>query len=157
MPIFSAMTTPGGFKAGEVASAMQKAIRRCEEEEAVFWATELYIGGWSQYAWKRMVIIASEDVGLADTQTVILVHTLHDAWLYHMKRHPDELRPAANIFVHAVLALARADKSRMVNHLHMLMWWDRHEERFSIPDHALDRHTQRGRAMKRGIDHFSMH
>ena len=30
---FAELTTPGGYKAGEVASALQKTIRRCQEQE----------------------------------------------------------------------------------------------------------------------------
>ena len=65
---FSQTITPGGYLMGEVASAMQKEIRRGHEREALFWATELDLAGYGDYVWKRLRIIASEDVGLADTE-----------------------------------------------------------------------------------------
>jgi hypothetical protein len=52
---------------------MQKCIRRGFEEEAQFWATELDLAGYGAYVWKRLRIIASEDIGLADPSLCVQV------------------------------------------------------------------------------------
>jgi len=54
--------------------------------------------------------------------------------------------------VHAVLLLARARKSRIVDHALIAISAD--ETVREIPDVALDKHTKRGRAMGRGREHF---
>ena len=81
MPVpFSELKTPAGFKCGEVASALQKSIRRGNEREALYWAAELDEAGYGNYVWKRLRVIASEDIGLADTNAVIAVHCLWQNW-----------------------------------------------------------------------------
>ena len=60
------MQTQKGYEFFEVSSAFQKSIRRCMEDEALYWAIELWNSNYKEYVWKRMLIIASEDVGLAE-------------------------------------------------------------------------------------------
>jgi hypothetical protein len=47
MTRFADLPTPGGYLSGEVASALQKSIRRGLEREALHWATEL--AGYSEH------------------------------------------------------------------------------------------------------------
>jgi len=149
---FGDMHTPGGYKNGEVASALQKAIRRGNEREALFWASELDLAGYGGYVWKRLRIIASEDVGLADTEAVLAVHALWQSWLEH-KKATKESEPLH--LLHAVCLLARAKKSGVVVHAWMAFYeGDRQAMGMEIPDHALDMHTARGRRMGRGKQHF---
>jgi replication-associated recombination protein RarA len=54
-----------GYDLYEVMSAMQKSIRRGLEEDALFWGTELYLSDLADQAWSRLLVISSEDVGLA--------------------------------------------------------------------------------------------
>jgi replication-associated recombination protein RarA len=150
---FSQMRTPGGYLCGEVASALQKAIRRGNEREALFWASELELAGYGGYVWKRLRIIASEDVGLADTEAVIAVRALYDNWLEAKKAKHEDAMPL--FLAHAVLLLVRAAKSGIAVHAVMAFWMgDRKAMGMEIPDHALDMHTVRGRRMGRGKQHF---
>src|SRR6266511_4394470 len=80
MEKFSQQTTPGGYLKGEVASALQKCLRRGDERGALFWATELELAGHGEYVWKRLRIIASEDVGIADSTVALTVRALYDNW-----------------------------------------------------------------------------
>jgi replication-associated recombination protein RarA len=43
---FSELTSVGGYLLGEVASALQKSIRRGDEDGALFWSTELDLSGY---------------------------------------------------------------------------------------------------------------
>ena len=116
------LKTLGGYLNSECTSAMQKCIRRGLEEEALFWATDLDLAGYGAYVWKRLRIIASEDIGLADPNLWVQVRVLYE-------RKKDR-SPAERLFlVQAVLLCVRAKKSR---------------------DFALDMHTSRGRRMDRG-------
>lgn len=61
----------------EVYSCLQKAIRRCNVEETIYWAMEFDISGRGQSAIDRLTVIASEDQSIAYAQTPIY---LWDAW-----------------------------------------------------------------------------
>jgi replication-associated recombination protein RarA len=154
MPVpFGQLHTPGGYQMDEVASALQKSIRRGDERGALFWATELDLAGYANYAFKRLRIIASEDVGLADTGAAIAVHVLWRNWLEQRSKKDDPPNFARVFLVHAVCVLARAPKSRMLDHILMTMY-EGERPQLEVPDCALDKHTARGRRMKRGLEHF---
>lgn len=139
--------TPHGHAFDEAASAMQKAVRRCDEEGAVYWALQLEASTpW--YAWFRLKVIASEDVGLAGGIALpATLQALHQSYVEAGKRRGGDGR----IFLaHAAMLLARAKKSRIVGHCLMAVEGDPRE----VPDVALDKHCARGRAMGRTIEHF---
>jgi len=152
---FSQLHTPGGYQNGEVASALQKEIRRGKEKEALFWATELELGGNGKYLWKRLLIIASEDIGIADTSVAVAVRALYENWQEMTAKVRYEQHAGFHrVFVaHAVCLLARAPKSRMLDHALMVMY-SGERPRPPIPDYALDRHTSAGRNLGRGLKHF---
>jgi replication-associated recombination protein RarA len=151
---FSDQPTPAGHLCGEATSALQKAIRRGEERDALYWATELELAGYGNYVWKRLRIIASEDVGIADPSATVLVRALYDNWKEDSKAKDERPGARGRLFlVHAVIALARAPKSRIVDHALMVMYRGERAP-IEVPDHALDRHTRRGRRMRRGWKHF---
>jgi replication-associated recombination protein RarA len=64
--VWSRATTVNGYAADEVRSVLQKSIRRGWVEEAVLAAYELYDSGpeSEEMLWRRLEIIAAEDVGL---------------------------------------------------------------------------------------------
>ena len=69
---FAEMQTGGEYACGDVASALQKSIRRGLERPSA----PLGLGaqaGYGAYTWRRLQVIASEDVGLADATAVLLV------------------------------------------------------------------------------------
>ena len=71
---FSELETPNGHLVGEAASALQKSIRRGKEEDALYWAS------W---------IIASQDVGPADTMVAVQVRCLNENLLEQRKAEKD--------------------------------------------------------------------
>jgi replication-associated recombination protein RarA len=150
--MFAEQLTPGGYLCGEVASALQKSIRRGLVDDALFWATELDLGGYGNYVWKRLRIIASEDVGLADSTVAATVRALYENWTEAVKKK-EPAEPERLFLVHAVILLAGAPKSRMVDHALMVMYEGDRETR-EIPDYALDKHTAAGKRLGRGHDHF---
>ena len=81
----------------------------------------------------------------------LYVKTLHDLWYDHKKSEESRL-----YFVHAILLLVRAPKSRTVDNATVAFFRGVREKR-EIPDYALDKHTSRGRAMGRGFGHFFAH
>lgn len=150
---FAELLTPGGYKVGEVASALQKCLRRGLADDALFWATELDLAGYGEYVFKRLQIIASEDVGPADPDACVRVATLRDAWRDQRKKNDSRHAPERLFLVHAVWYLAHAPKTRLIDHALVVLYEGKREPR-EIPDFALDRHTARGRTAKRAWKHF---
>jgi replication-associated recombination protein RarA len=154
---FADLTTPGGHRCDEVASALQKSIRRGLEREALYWASELDLAGYPDYLWRRLRVIASEDVGLAAPEVALQVRALSENFADQRKHNVKSKtgsRPGERLFiVQAVLILVRAPKSRIVDHAVMAVY-EGEREPLEVPDFALDRHTKRGRQLGRGQQHF---
>lgn len=150
---FAELHSVGGYKLGEVASALQKTIRRGLEQDALFWATELDLSGYGEYCWKRLKIICSEDVGLAEPNLPAQIQALYQSWLEQRKKADTRHGPERLFLVHAIILLARARKSRMVDHA-LIVFYEAPRPKLQVPDFALDKHTQRGKSLRRGHAHF---
>ena len=150
---FGELSTVDGYNIAEVASAMQKCIRRGLERDAVFWATELDRSNYGEYVFKRLRIIASEDIGLAEPLTALLIRSLYDNWRDQRKKDDAKHAPERLFLIHAVIALCRAQKSRTVDHA-LVVAYEGERPRREVPDFALDKHTGRGRARRRGWKHW---
>jgi replication-associated recombination protein RarA len=141
--------TKRGYQLDEVVSALQKEIRRGQEETALFWAQEMMESGYFNYVWKRLAIIACEDVGMADPLAAVLVGSLWATFL-QIKKVQSSPAVEGDILAFAVLYLTRAPKNREVDdfklHVEGRKNSDWHPE---VPDYALDMHTNRGRALGR--------
>lgn len=146
--------TQRGHNFGEVSSAMQKAIRRSNEYEALYWATELEQSGYGNYVWKRLMMIVSEDIGLAEPHLVATFRALYDNWIDQKKRK-EKGSPEKLFIVHAVILAARAKKSRAVDNAKIFFYNHELVTDLEIPDEALDQHTLRGYKMGRRLEHFA--
>jgi replication-associated recombination protein RarA len=153
------MHTPNGHMAGEVASALQKSIRRGLERESLYWASELYLAGFQDYLWRRLRVIASEDVGMADPMVAVQVRALGENFADQRRHNAKSKSPGGTIsgerlfITQAVMILARAPKSRMVDHAVMAIF-EGPRPPIEIPDWALDKHTGAGKRLGRGEEHF---
>ncbi len=142
--------THRGNDAYQVVSAVQKMIRRGLEEEALFFALELDQSGYSAWLWRRILICASEDVGIGDPLAVLTVRALFENWQDERKR--DKKAQGALFLTHAVIVLARAKKSRIADSAYIALG-DAAPPR-PIPDCAMDGHTRAGRQMGRSWEFF---
>lgn len=148
------LLTKKGYDLMEVASALQKSIRRGEEDCALYFTVELYESNFDEYLWKRLRIIASEDVGLAEPLMPATIQALYQSYQDQKKKKDEKHRPERLYLIHAVLLLCRAKKSRLVDWT-LIHYWNTHEQRdLPIPDYAFDKHNAKGRAMGRGDSHF---
>lgn len=149
------MTTVNGYCFFEVSSALQKSVRRCDEGQAMFWALELYKSNYSKYLWKRIIIMASEDVGMAEPGFPAVIWALKQMYDFLLEKK-DKHRPERLPFMHAIVALANARKSRYID-LCISVYENEHRKfagKHQIPDYALDIHTRQGKKKGRGLDHF---
>src|SRR5437899_159458 len=128
---------------GEVASALQKEIRKGDVRQAVFWGLLLYEVA-PFYCWKRVLVTAAEDVGLAALEVVDRVANLALAWRIARER---SWFVTGHHLVMAIVLLCRAPKSTEVEDLQTLtLERIRSGERPPIPEYARDAHTQSGKA-----------
>lgn len=144
--------TKKGYDFYEVASAFQKSIRRGLLEDAMYWGIELYESSYAEYAWKRMVIMASEDVGLGEPSCIVQIMALKQSYDYLELRHDQGAKKLP--FTQAVVVLVKSRKSRFVDHAITVYWQQNREEMKTIPDWAFDMHTRKGKAMGRGLSYF---
>lgn len=138
-----------GFDAHEVVSALQKCIRRGEETLAVQWAVELDQSGLGDYCWTRLLIITSEDVGVAWIEGPSVIRSLYCTYM-ELRARKSKARPERLMLIHAAQLLARAKKCRRADDAIWATYGMAEPMHKEIPDYALDSHTRRGKAMGRG-------
>ncbi len=148
------LRTAKGHDFFEVSSAFQKCIRRGLEEEAMYWAVELFNSNYVEYVWKRLRIMASEDVGLAQPGIVAEVQALYQHHKLQASKKEDKNQPERLFLTHAVLLLCRAPKSRLVDWVLIAQWRLHDHVHLEIPDFAHDKHNEKGRRLGRGWKHF---
>lgn len=131
----------------EVASAMQKCIRRGLEYDACYWAFIMHESGYHKYAWKRLIIIASEDIGNATPDAAVLVSSLLYNYQYAITS-TNRIKNDALVFIfQAILYLCRAPKTREADNLVNLIRTEHSQGKLlAVPEIAIDFHTKRGRA-----------
>jgi len=155
-----------GVKSGEsmflVSSALQKAVRRSDEQLAAYAVWELVRSGYHNHAWKRMRVMLLEDI-LSDDQVALLIHR-YEQLAEEFGKRSWEGKLAA---IEAAMALARADSSR--EGAWARRWFETvAEERVkedadeqyqfpAIPDEAEDQHTREGSERGRDTEHFVLH
>lgn len=145
--------TDGGYDLFEAISALQKTIRRGEEEAAMFWALEL-TPKYVNYLWQRLTVIVNEDIGLANPNAIVVFQALKTQAHEFLKAKRDGSHRLT--LANAVLLLSRSPKSRLADEFQCVANQERiqHGKKLAIPDYAYDKHTMRGKRMGRGWAHF---
>ena len=99
----------GGDQHYDVISAFIKSIRASDPDAAIYWLARMLDGGEDPlFIARRLVILASEDVGLADSRGISVAIAAQQA--VHFIGMPEGFYPLG----HATLYLARAPKSNSV-------------------------------------------
>ncbi|MCR8918377.1 hypothetical protein [Bacteroides sp. ET225] len=152
--------TVRGYDFFEVASAMQKAVRRADASVAGYFALELWTSGYRDYVWKRLYTISAEDCyGLITKEIEAL-------WQGHELVNKGSKEPKGRIFVSkAVILLCECRKCRDADHLQNFVYdkelvdadrWieDVRKNPIPIPVYTFDVHTRKGRKMGRTKEDF---
>lgn len=149
------LRTIRGYDFYEVASAMQKAIRRGDARVAGYFALELWHSKFSDYVWKRLFVISAEDCYGIITQEI---ESLFKAYCFINEKAKE---PKGRIFVSkAVLLLCDCRKNRDADHLQNLIYdradcevekWleDVRKQPIVVPEYTFDCHTIKGKRMGR--------
>jgi replication-associated recombination protein RarA len=137
-------------------SAMQKAIRRGMEREAMEFACELIhtSKAFHSMVCNRLIVICHEDL-----DTLAAPHVLPfvaASLAASRERYSSKIGEARLMIGNAIRIMCRAPKSRSGCHFAAAIGLRSMLEDFAptIPDYALDMHTMKGKAMGRGLDHF---
>ena len=154
------LRTINGYDFFEVASAMQKAIRRADAAVAGYFALELWHSNYRDYVWKRLFTISAEDCyGLITKEIEAL-------WQGHELVNKTASEPKGRIFVSkAVLLLCGCRKCRDADHLQNFIYdkrmvdvekWieDVRKYPIPIPEYTFDVHTRKGKKRGRTKEEF---
>lgn len=147
------VTSRNGFHGDELVSALQKLIRRGDEENACRIAYEMTLTSeaMEHYMWLRLAVISVEDIGPAAPYMAGLVHALDAQRRVLPYGSGDRMLFA----IHAIRTLCRSEKTRSNDMLlNVIMREFKRGVYPEIPDVAYDMHTARGQAMGRGLNHF---
>lgn len=142
-----------GYDMFEASSAFQKAIRRCDEDQALFWMAEFYDSGKAEYLWKRMMIMTAEDIGLAEPSMHTHIRELYQSFQWMLEKN-DKKKSERLFLTQAVLMMVRCRKSRLVDWALNVAWDAHFETEMDIPDYAIDIHSRKGKAMGKTINNF---
>ena len=125
-PPTKSLTTIRGYQLADVASALQKTIRRGDARLAGYFALELFESGYAAYAWRRLLTISAEDCAGIVTQEI---KALHDSWLVihsaqrQNQKHRQRGFCRGRVFLaKAVVLLCQTPKSRDADHLTNLVY-----------------------------------
>jgi replication-associated recombination protein RarA len=149
--------TKRGHNFYEVASALQKEIRRGNTKLAGYWALELFHSGFSNYCWKRLLTISAEDCwGILTNE----IKSLHDSFLVINQGVP-KTKEKGRIFISkAVIILCACKKNRDPDHLQNFVYDGDMDVAVAeleksvdeskgevVPEYAFDVHTKKGKLM----------
>ncbi|GAA3870205.1 AAA family ATPase [Streptomyces sedi] len=145
---YAQIVSPHGIPVDDLVSVLQKAIRRSEVDNAVLAAYEMCTTSpdVAEHLWRRLRLIAVEDVGTGLPLAPVLIETLHRNF---------EARPGGDWMMacHAVRLLATAPKDRTASeHADWVATMvERGDALVEVPDHAHCVHTKAGQELGRGL------
>ena len=126
-------------------SAFIKSLRGSDPDAALFWLARMVEAGENpRFIFRRMLIAAGEDVGLADPQAIVVVQACAAA--FDRVGLPEGLYPLA----HAALYLAGCEKSNSSLGFFDAIKAVRHANRQAVPAHLRDANRD-GRAFGDGV------
>lgn len=151
----------------EVASALQKSIRRGDVKTAGYFGLELFESGFHLYCWKRLLTISAEDCHGVITKEI---KALFDSFELINKGRPKSKKPAGRIFISkAVILLCGSVKNRDADHLQNFIYdykinlsdseiekllTEAREGIKEIPQYTFDCHTRKGKNMGKTKEEF---
>ncbi len=132
-------------------SAFIKSVRGSDPDAALYWlAKMLYAGEDPRFILRRLIILAGEDIGLADPMGIVVVASAAQAFDYIGL--PEGVYP----IVEATLYLATAPKSNSAGAYFKAMKKLQDEGQVSVPRHLMDSNRD-AKAMGHGKDYVYPH
>ncbi len=134
-------------------SAFIKSIRGCDPDAAMYWLAKMLVGGEDpRFIARRLVILASEDIGLADHRAILVANAAFDAC---ERVGPPECE--LNL-AHAVIFLATCPKSNSATTaLFAAKALIREKEVQKIPLYLRDSHTSLNKKLNNSREYVYNH
>ncbi len=145
---YSQIVSPHGIPVDDLVSVLQKEIRRSHVDNAVLAAYEMYTTSpdVAQHLWRRLRIIAVEDIGMGLPLAPVLIEVLHRNF---------EAAPGGDWMMACqavrVLASAAKDRTSSEHSDWAATKVDRGEVLVQVPDYAHCVHTRAGQEQGRGL------
>jgi hypothetical protein len=140
--------TRGGYYRKDITSWFHKALRRGDENAALFCASELDLSGIQGHVWNTLIVAASEDVGLADNSLTVQLLGLFKS----NKALGDDEEMARRFLLDTVLLVAGAKKNRLVDEALNAIYnggWNEDSESLLVEVVKLDKEGRGGEAWKK--------
>lgn len=119
----------------DIISAFIKSIRGSDENAALYWFGRMILGGEDpRFIVRRLIIHASEDIGMADPDAMLIAHAAWNA--LETVGMPEARIPIAQ----AIIYLSRANKSNSVLIAVDKAIEDAKKNQFRVPPHLRDTH-----------------
>jgi len=142
--------TKGGNEHYHYASAFIKSMRGSDVDAALYWMSAMLDGGEDpMFIFRRMLIFASEDVGLADSQALSLVNSAHEAF------QKCGMPEGFYFLSHACIRLALAPKSNSTKAIFQINNAIQTEGVGRVPDHLKDKTANSLKAQYLGVENAS--
>lgn len=137
----------------DTASAFIKSIRGCDPDAAMYWLVKMLDGGEDpRFIARRLVILASEDIGLADSRALLVANAAFDAC------ERIGLPECEINLTHAVIFLACSPKSNsVINALSSAKSLLKKGALQRVPLHLKDAHTKFNKSLGNGADYIYNH
>ncbi len=136
------------------ASAFQKSMRGSDADAAIYWLAKMIAGGEDpRFIARRLVITASEDVGLADPMALVLANAAFD--VVERIGLPEARIPLAQV----VIYVARAPKNNTaIKAIDSALSDIEHKgQSFPVPNHLRDAHYKDAKKYGYGTDYKYPH
>lgn len=135
-----------GLPLDEAISALIKCTRRGMEYEAAYFAYCLHVSGFGKLLWRRLGLLAVEDVGLVNPLVPVIVNSLRESWRFNVKKISEPTLGDFLFPLQCVLFLCRQPKTREGDSLGNIIAEDyKAGKHLEPPEYAIDSHTRRGR------------
>jgi putative ATPase len=143
----------GGEEYYNLISALIKSLRNSDVDASLYWLARMIQGGADPiYIARRLCILASEDIGLADPQAMVQAAAAAD--IVHLIGLPEALFPLSQ----ATIYLARAPKSNAVKNAYQAALVDAEETaRMPVPLHLRNAVTPLMKQIGYGKDYRYVH
>lgn len=120
------------------ASAFIKSMRGSDVDASLYWLSAMLEGGEDPaFIFRRMLIFASEDVGMADPYAITVIQSAHEAFL--KTGMPEGLY----FLAHCAIFLALSAKSNSTNALFAIQEYQRKEGIVEVPAYLKDKTANR--------------
>jgi putative ATPase len=119
----------------DIVSAFIKSIRGSDADAALYWFARMVVGGEDpRFIVRRLIVHASEDIGMADTNAMLVAHAAWNA--LETVGMPEARIPIAQ----AIIYLSKAKKSNAVLLAIDSAIEDAKNSQFRVPKHLRDTH-----------------